>query len=49
MKRLILMNKIIAIIFSTIIINFMLISCDEKVDENNETKEKNEKQIIKVS
>ena len=37
------MNKLIAIIFSTIIFNFILISCDNKVDKydnNNETKKK---------
>ena len=37
------MNKLITIIFSTIIFNFMFISCDDivdKNDENNETKKK---------
>jgi len=37
------MNKLITIIFSTIIFNFMLISCndkDDKNDKNNETKKK---------
>ena len=34
------MNKLITIIFSTIIFSFMLISCDDKDNKNNETKEK---------
>jgi hypothetical protein len=34
------MNKLITIVFSTIIFNFMLISCDDKDDKNSETKKK---------